>query len=298
LEIAPASLGSGAWTFAEPAAGRLLERLRGEHQPLNAYCGGRICMGIKSGLSEAFVIGENVRTGILATDPAAAEVIKPFINGRDVRRYHTKCPGRYLIYAYHGLDIRRYPVIEEHLRPFRDRLRGRATQQQWYELQQPQQRYAGFLDGPKIVFPDIATSPRFALDDSGCYCANTVYFIPMRDLFLLGLLNSSVASLYFRATCAGLEGKGSIYLRFFGQYLEGFPVPTAAADKARHDRMVALVDQMLTLHNQLAEAKLDEQKTAIQRQIDFTDRQIDLLVYELYGLDDSEIAIVESAQLA
>jgi hypothetical protein len=293
LEIAPASLGSGAWTFAEPAAGRLLERLRGEHQRLDTYCGGRICMGVKSGLSEAFVITEDVRTRILATEPAAAEIIKPFLNGREVRRYRAECPGQYLIYAYHGLDIRRYPAIEEHLRPFKERLRDRATQQEWYELQQPQQRYARFLDGAKIVFPDIATSPRFALDDSGCYCANTVYFIPERDLFLLGLLNSSVASLYFRATCAGLEGKGNIYLRFFGQYLEGFPVPTDPADKARHDRMVVLVDQILSLHKQFAEARLADQKTAIQRQIDFTDRQIDLLVYELYGLTDQEIALVQ-----
>jgi len=50
---------------------------------------------------------------------------------------------------------------------------------------------------------------------------------------------------------------------------------------------------MLALHKQLADARLDQDKTAIQRQIDATDRQIDALVYELYGLTDEEIAIVE-----
>ncbi len=54
-----------------------------------------------------------------------------------------------------------------------------------------------------------------------------------------------------------------------------------------------LVEQMLALHKQLADARLEQDKTAIQRQIDATDRQIDALVYELYGLTEEEIAIVE-----
>ncbi len=66
-------------------------------------------------------------------------------------------------------------------------------------------------------------------------------------------------------------------------------------DKSRHDRMVKLVQQMLDLHKQLAAAKTAHEKTALQRQIDATDRQIDQLVYELYGLTDDEIKIVEEA---
>jgi hypothetical protein len=65
------------------------------------------------------------------------------------------------------------------------------------------------------------------------------------------------------------------------------------ADKARHDRMVQLVEQMLALHKQLAESRTGHDRTFIQRQIDATDRQIDRLVYELYGLTDEEIAVVE-----
>jgi hypothetical protein len=64
-------------------------------------------------------------------------------------------------------------------------------------------------------------------------------------------------------------------------------------DKARHDRMVELVERMLDLHRQLAEAKVPQVKTVLQRQIAATDRQIDRLVYELYGLTAAEIEIVE-----
>jgi len=65
------------------------------------------------------------------------------------------------------------------------------------------------------------------------------------------------------------------------------------ADKARHDRMVQLVEQMLALYKQLAEARTGHDTTMIQRQIDATDRQLDRLVYELYGLTEEEISVVE-----
>jgi hypothetical protein len=65
------------------------------------------------------------------------------------------------------------------------------------------------------------------------------------------------------------------------------------ADVARHDRMVALVECMLDLHKKLAAATIPADKTLYQRQIEATDRQIDALVYKLYGLTEEEIAIVE-----
>ena len=64
-------------------------------------------------------------------------------------------------------------------------------------------------------------------------------------------------------------------------------------DKAKHDKMVKLVEQMLGLHKKLAAAKVPAEKTRIQRQINTTDQQIDKLTYELYNLTEEEIAIVE-----
>ena len=69
-----------------------------------------------------------------------------------------------------------------------------------------------------------------------------------------------------------------------------FPDP---ADLQRHDQMVALVERMLSLHQQLAEALTPTEKTLLQRQIESTDAQIDALVYELYGLTEEEIKVVE-----
>jgi type I restriction-modification system DNA methylase subunit len=279
-----------AWTFLPRPVERLLQRLKRGHTTLHDYCGGKICRGVVSGLTEAFVIDAPTRNRIVRRNKAAAEILKPFLNGRDVRRYRIEPQDQFLIYTHHGVDIERYPAVEEHLRPFRAQLRQRATRQEWYELQQPQRAFAPYLDGPKIVFPDIATSPRFALDEAGHYGANTVYFIPGRDLFLLALLNSRVAQFYFRHTCAGLEGQGETYLRFFGQYLEGFPVPESDAMRQRCE---ALVGDLLQLDAQLIEAKTPHRQTLLERQLAALDRQIDQLVYELYDLAAAEIALIE-----
>jgi hypothetical protein len=69
------------------------------------------------------------------------------------------------------------------------------------------------------------------------------------------------------------------------------------SERARHDRMVQLVDTMLKLHKDLQAAKTNHEKSLIHRQFDATDRQIDQLVYELYGLTEKEIRIVEETLL-
>ncbi len=299
-KVASNAFAQPVWSFSKPEEEKLFRRLSSKYIKLAEYCDGQICMGVKSGLTEAFVIDEKTRARILKRHRKAEEMIKPFLNGRDVRRYHLDYKNLYLIYAHHGVEIEKYPAIEQHLRAFKDLLQKRATKQKWYELQQPQYNFARFMDKPKIIFPDIATTPRFALDEIGFYGSNTIYFIPRCDLYLLGLLNSKLGNFYFIKTCAGLEGKTETYLRFFGQYLEGFPVRpidlSDHADKSRHDRMVKLVEQMLALNKKLAAAKTDHEQTALQRQIDAADQQIDAVVYELYGLNENEIKIIEKQE--
>jgi type I restriction-modification system DNA methylase subunit len=296
-EVKSDALTQSVWSFGNMAADDLLNRLKALFAPLIKYCDGQIYMGIKSGLTAAFVIDKAMRTTIIKGNGKEVDIIKPFLNGRDVRRYVIDYKQNYLIYTYHGIDINKYPAAEQHLKAFKERLTKRATKQEWYELQQPQYNFSKYMDQPKIIFPDIATRPRFALDEVGYYSSNTTYFIPRRDLYLLGLLNSSLGCFYFERTCAGLEGKNETYLRFFGQYLEGFPVRTIdtsnKTDEARHDKMVSLVDQMLSLNKRMPEAKTNHEKTSLQRQIDATDQQIDQLIYELYGLTEEEIRIVE-----
>ena len=87
------------------------------------------------------------------------------------------------------------------------------------------------------------------------------------------------------------------FFRYFTQYIKQLPIRTInfsdLTEKACHDQMVELVSRMLSLNKQLLTVKAAHEKTILERQIDATDRQIDRLVYDLYGLTDEEIKIVE-----
>jgi len=76
--------------------------------------------------------------------------------------------------------------------------------------------------------------------------------------------------------------------------VEMLPIPSSdPADAARHDRMVSLVEAMLDLNRKLAGARTGQDKIFISREIEALDARIDALVYELYGLTEEEIALVE-----
>lgn len=99
--------------------------------------------------------------------------------------------------------------------------------------------------------------------------------------------------------CAGLEGTGDTYLRFFGQYLAGLPIkagPVAGDGFVQtRQRIGDFASQAHDLAANLEKAKTSHDRTSLERQISATDRQIDQLVYELYELTDKEIKIVEDA---
>jgi hypothetical protein len=295
-DVSVEQLSTAGWNLNGKRETKLLKKLRITGTPLVEVAGGRICRGVVSGLTEAFVVNREQRDALVDENPEAARLLRPFVQGRDILAYSIQPRDEFLIYTYHGIDMDPFPAVLEHLRPFKQQLQKRATKQAWYELQQPQLAYREIMERPKIVFPDIATTCRFAVDTDGRFGANTVYFLPLADPILLGLLNSRVAQFYFAQTCAALEGPGESYLRFFGQYLEGFPVQLPSDD--RHlgkEKMASLVEQRASLQVRFESARTGNEKTRLQRQIDAADRQIDQFVYELYSLTDQEIALVESA---
>jgi len=115
-------------------------------------------------------------------------------------------------------------------------------------------------------------------------------------LYFLGLLNSKLLWIFLKATGYTLRGG---YFTFKTEYLKPFPIHVIdfsnKIDVALHDHIVTLVDNMLSLNKQLSEARTGHEQKLLQRQIEATDGQIDALVYELYGLTEEEIKIVENA---
>ncbi len=257
-------------------------------KPLVEYAEGAIGMGVKSGLAKAFVLDRATTLRLAGGTLEGHPLLKPFLGGKEIQRYRIASSDQFLIYTRHGEDLSRYPSILAHLEPYRRELEARATEQAWYELQQPQEAYAERMEGTKIVFPDIAKQPRFALD-TGHYVSNTCYFIAREDRALLALLNSRVAHFYFIMVCAGLEGAGETYLRFFGQYLAGFPVPPLG-NRGNLEGWTARIEQLL-----VPAGGPTHSTTARRREVAALEREIDAVSYELYQLTDAEIRLIEDA---
>jgi len=290
-------LANESWVFEEAGTRKLRARLLKEFPPLSEKYGA-VRMGIKSGLNEAFIITDEQRAKIIKENPGAKEIIKPYLGGEDLDDWCHHWQKKWMIYIPHGFRISKFPAVRKHLEPFREALERRVTEQNWYELQQPQEAYADLLDKPKIVYPDISRYPKFSLDTRGMYFSNTVYFIASDSLFLLGLLNSSLLWFVVRGLSNALRG-GLWRFRLFSGHVEKLPVRTIdsskPADKSRHDKMVALVEQMLAAQKQRAAAQSDADRDFYGNKCAGLDRQIDALVYALYGLTADEIKIVEGA---
>jgi hypothetical protein len=284
----------------------LLDKLKKKGQPLGEYVKGKIYRGILTGLNEAFVIDAVTREKLIAQDPSSAELIKPFLAGRDIKRYQPPVSDKFLIFTRRGVDIKKYPVIENYLTQFKHRLmpkpkdwKGEKWQgrkpgaYQWYEIQDTIDYYDEF-EKPKIIVPAIVRTASYAFDTAGFYSNDKTTIIPTTDKYLLGLISSKALDYYMHSISSTKQGG---YFEYKPMYISQLPICPIdfnhQVEKATHDQIVILVTQMLLLHRQLAATKLDHDKNALQRQIDAADREIDRLVYELYGLTDEEIKIVE-----
>ncbi len=300
----------------------VFDKVRSRAVPLGELVKRRIYLGVKTGLNKAFEVGPELRQHIISEQPIAATLIRRFLGGQDIRRYHVRDSERYLIAMPSGWtracmakavpgSVPRsereawqwlkdtYPAIAAHLKPFSELAQKRQDRgEYWWELRACD--YYDVLDGPKIIYPDIAKNPRFHFDDGTTWIRNTAYCLATDDRYLLGLLNSRL--LWFAVARISIPfgtRAGEYRYRMFTQYIEQLPIHRIdfnhPRDAARHDQVVTLVQRMLDLHRELAAARTTHDKTALQRQIDATDRQIDRLVYDLYGLTDDEVAIVEGS---
>ena len=106
--------------------------------------------------------------------------------------------------------------------------------------------------------------------------------------YLLGLLNSRLLN-YWYCNKYSMPTIGLYELHSIPIHTINFSDPI---EKKQHDKMVTLVDQMLTLHKKLPDAKTEHEQSLLKRQIEATDKQIDDLVFELYGLNEEEKKIV------
>jgi type I restriction-modification system DNA methylase subunit len=285
-------LHADGWRLENPATLKLIGKLKHTGKPLSEYVDGYLYRGIITGLNEAFVVDKITREHLIGEHSSSARILKPFLRGRDVKRWRIEYAGRYLIKIESSENVKHpwtgkpdkeaekvfaktYPAIYEHFVPFRDALIKRLDQGKYFwELRSCS--YWNEFEKPKIIYPDIYEHQSFTFTEDGYVSGNTSYFIPTTEKWLCGLFNSKLIEWLYSRISSKLQ---SGYLRAFSDYMKQIPI----AGNPKHRQIEKLTEKILSA-----------KKSNPSADVSTLEREIDLLVYSLYGLTDDEIATVES----
>lgn len=227
-----------SWTLEPPNVVALLNKIRRNGTPIAEYARVKPYRGVLTGFNDAFLIDTPTRDQLVKDDPGCAEIIKRYLRGQDIERWHAPWSGLWMIFARRGIDIDCYPSVKRHLERFRAQLEPKPSNWMpsdpdeewpgrkegsyaWYEIQDSVD-YWEALEQPKIIYGDIAWSASFAMDISGLFCNNSGYFVPLGSPWILAVLNAPIGW-WFSWRCAQ-HGKDEA-LRYFNTFMESYPVP-------------------------------------------------------------------------
>ena len=251
----------------------------------------QINYGIKTGFNDAFIIDSAKRNEILDACQTeeerqrTAEIIRPILRGRDIKRYGYSWSGLWLINTHNGtkeglerIHIDDFPSVKEHLDKYWLSIEKRSDKGDTpYNLRNC--AYLDLLSQPKIVWGEISDKTKFCLDREGKYVpeATTFMLSGERLTLLLAFLNCSVSE-YMFSTIGTTTGVGTVRWKKFK--IEQLYVPrridetTAQAIEEQCERTISI--------------------TAQQGSAPEEERILNSLIYRFYGLSDSEIQYIES----
>ena len=303
------SLHSDVWALAPAEDMEIFLQMRARGIPLKEYLGATsFFRGLTIGLNDAFIINKGTRNRILRQNPQSALLVHPLLLGKDIHKYQILVEGRYLINIPKGWTRancgqaepetwmrEQHPLLMGHLDQFEERARRRLDKGEfWWEL-----RACAYLEEfskPKIIFPDIARESRLTLDTEGFMLSNTCYFIPAKDCYLLGILNSRTIFNYFKHQVPAVGGSGGNeggWLRWIYQYVSRIPIVRADSDDPRRMIIERNVREALELAPRHAGAmKGSREHEELGRRLAVLDAEIDEAVCALYGLTDAQKARV------
>lgn len=247
----------------------LFEKLESKSWRLDELC--YVTFGLRS---SAKGVGQGGKERLIS-DNRNAPRAKPYLEGRDIKRFAIFPTGRFIRYLPSEMYSPRVPELFE-------------TKKIVSQSMLSKKRLIATLDTEKFYVEQslVCIIPHGILTD-----AIDQETVPLE--FIIGILNSRLESFYFGTKIIDHSlGGGLIHATPGSQSKLIIP----KSSKTSVDKMVSLVEAMLALHKSLAAAQSPAEKERLERQIQVTDREIDGLVYALYGLSPEEIAIVEGKE--
>ncbi|MBV6510631.1 MAG: hypothetical protein FMNOHCHN_00108 [Ignavibacteriaceae bacterium] len=295
------------WNLTSDIERNLLKKIKNAGVPLGEYVNGKIYRGVLTGLNEAFITDKETYQKLIMEDSRSSEVLKPFLIGRDIKRYETPIPDKYLIFFPKGFTRQNskgyrspwkwledtYPAIAKHLQPFEEKAKKRYDKgDYWWELRACD--YYDAFEEQKIIFPDIALRMQAIIDEDRTYCVNTAYIIPAKEKFLCGILNSNLIQFYYKKISPEIRGG---YLRFIRQYLESIPIATAEnldlKSAETFKEISGYVEKIVEYKNSIKKVNTPQELNLLESKIIYYESKINELVYNLYHIDKDEVIFIE-----
>ena len=265
--------------FEFPEVLELRETLRDAGTPLGEYVKVQPYFGVNTAPTEVFVVDGNTRDKLIAEHPSSEDILKPFLHGRNIRRWHVEPPEQWLIFAYRGIEIDAYPAIWKYLEKRQESLSKRKGKGEWYELRasvKEVERYAG----PKLVCPNLYNTQTFAIETEGFFCGSSCCIIPTAEKWLCGLLNTRTVEWLYSQISDQL-GPGELQAR--SGFMKQIPVPNLSA--TQKDLVRKIVDYLIYLQNQPTTNSKDLAHARDFLMLKYFERIINGLVYEFYMPD-------------
>ena len=267
---------SDSWIILSPIEQSIKNKINAIGVPLSEW-DVRIYRGILTGCNEAFIINGKKKDELIHADPESAEIIRPILRGRDIKRYGYNFADLWLINVHNGIanretpkiNIDDYPAIKGHLSTYYNKLAKRADKGDTpYNL-----RSCAYLDDfskQKIVWGNLCLSSQFAYADEDVFINAPSPMIVPGNKYLLAILNSKLADWYIRQL--GVTRNGG-YFEYKPMFVEQLPIPK-----------ISLEEQALFINevNKILQDKANGQQTVA------SERKIDMMVYDLYGITEEE----------
>lgn len=253
--ILVSDLDESNWKFESKAEAAILEKLSKEKDLVSVY--GKCYRGIITGLNEAFITTE---FNSLVDD----EHLKWVYEGKDLQKWFTGAATKKLIVFKSGWTNREIQATKNeatlkktlqknfrdiftHLNKFEEAAKDRADQgNYWWELRNC--AYYDLFEVPKIIFPNLQNSNKFAFDTSGSFINAPAVFLPTNDLSLLAILNSKLIWFYLKRNCVLRSGG---YIEVKPQYFEKIPIKEIS--KKDQQPFITLAEKMLALNKSVSE---------------------------------------------
>ena len=208
---------SDSWVILSPIEQSIKKKIESVGTPLKDW-DINIYRGVLTGCNEAFIIDSQKRDEILGNCQTederhrTAELIRPILRGRDIKRYGYVDNGLYLINTHNGIRgriprirIEDYPAVKAHLDQYWDRIATRADKGDTpYNLRNC--AYLEDFNKPKIVYPETTQGAYFAYDDKGLYIDKTCFMLIAKDAeYLQHTLSSRLFEFAYKRIFASVE---------------------------------------------------------------------------------------------